>query len=281
MSTLLCETVTGRSMAELIAARDAATAADMVELRLDGVDDLDVAGALRGRRKPVIVTCRPEWEGGRFAGAEEDRQRILDRALTLGAEHVDVEWTALHTIHEPSFAALVERDPARIVVSSHDFDGVPSTLDGRVRDMRATGARIIKIAVTAGKLTDTLPLLDIARDGNAVVIGMGDAGMTTRLLASRFGSVWTYSGNAVAPGQIPAARMLDEFRFRAIGPQTRLFGVVSSSAMHSLSPALHNAAFAAAGHDAVYVPLQTADFGDFLQFSAAIGIDGASVTIPF
>ena len=282
MSTsLLCETVTGRSMAELIAARDAATAADMVELRLDGIEDLDVAGALGGRRRPVIVTCRPEWEGGRFTGAEEDRQRILDRALTLGADYVDVEWTALHTIHEPSFAALIQRAADRIVVSSHDFDGVPAALDSRVRDMRASGARVIKVAVTARKLTDTLPLLDIARGGNAVVIGMGDAGMTTRLLAARFGSLWTYAGNAVAPGQIPASRMLDEFRFRAVGPQTRLFGVVSSSAMHSLSPVLHNAAFAAAGLDAVYVPLQTHDFDDFLSFAAALGIEGASGTIPF
>jgi 3-dehydroquinate dehydratase/shikimate dehydrogenase len=282
MSTsLLCETVTGRSMAELIAARDAATAVDMVELRLDGVADLDVAGALHDRRRPVIVTCRPEWEGGRFSGAEEDRQRILDRALALGAEHVDVEWTALHMIHEPSFAALVERDPSRIVVSSHDFDGVPATLESRVRDMRGSGARVIKVAVTARTLSETLPLLDIARDGNAIVIGMGDAGVTTRLLAARFGSLWTYAGNAVAPGQIPAARMLDEFRFRAIGAQTRIFGVVSSSAMHSLSPVLHNAAFAAAGVDAVYVPLQTHEFDDFLQFASALGVEGASVTIPF
>ena len=52
------------------------------------------------------------------------------------------------------------------------------------------------------------------------------------------------AGQAIAPGQIPAAAMLDEFRFRAVNPRTRLFGVVSSSAMHSLSPALHNAAVA-------------------------------------
>jgi hypothetical protein len=37
-------------MAELRAARDAVTRADMVELRLDGVEDIDVAGALGGRR---------------------------------------------------------------------------------------------------------------------------------------------------------------------------------------------------------------------------------------
>ena len=57
--SLLCETVTGATTAELIAARDGAAAADMVELRLDGVRDLDVAQALHGARVPVIATCRP------------------------------------------------------------------------------------------------------------------------------------------------------------------------------------------------------------------------------
>ena len=49
----------------------------MVELRLDGVEDLDVPRALDGRTKPVIVTCRPTWEGGRFTGSEEERRRFL------------------------------------------------------------------------------------------------------------------------------------------------------------------------------------------------------------
>jgi shikimate dehydrogenase len=51
--------------------------------------------------------------------------------------------------------------------------------------------------------------------------------------------------------------------------------------MHSLSPAMHNAAFAAAGIDAVYVPLRAADFADFLSFADRLGVAGASVTIPF
>jgi len=282
MSTsLLCETVTGRSMAELLAARDAATAGDMVELRLDGVADLDVVAALAGRRLPVVVTCRPHWEGGRFSGSEEERKDILRRALELGADFVDVEWKTLHGGHPVTFNDLLVAHASRIVLSSHDFDGVPADLTGRAQDMRASGAAVIKIAVTAGRLVDTLPLRAIAREGNAVVIGMGAAGVPSRLLASRFGSRWTYSGNGVAPGQIPAARMIDEFRFRAIGPATRLFGVVSANAMHSLSPLLHNAAFAAAGLDAVYVPLQAADFNDFLEFAAELGIEGVSVTIPY
>jgi 3-dehydroquinate dehydratase/shikimate dehydrogenase len=268
-------------MAELLAARDAATAADMVELRLDGVADLDVAGALAGSRLPVVVTCRPHWEGGRFTGSEEDRKAILRRALELGAEFVDIEWKTLHGGHPVSFNDLLAAHASRVVLSSHDFDGVPADLTGRVRDMRASGAAVIKVAVTAERLVDTLPLRAIGREGNAVVIGMGAAGVPSRLLATRFGSRWTYSGNGVAPGQIPAARMIDEFRFRTIGPATRLFGVVSANAMHSLSPVLHNAAFAAAGLDAVYVPLQAADFGDFLAFAEALGIEGVSVTIPF
>ena len=85
----------------------------------------------------------------------------------------------------------------------------------------------------------------------------------------------------VAPGQIPGARMRDAFRFRSVGAQTRLYGVVSRTAMHSLSPVMHNAAFAAAGLDAVYVPLTTDDFADFLAYAEAMGFEGASVTIPF
>ena len=272
--SLLVETVAGQSMAALIAARDAAADVDMVELRLDGVADVNVRGALNGRRLPVIATCRPAWEGGAFDGGEDRRRALLMEALDAGAEYVDVEWGA-------GFTDVIGRDPARVVVSSHDFGGVPKDLASRAAAMRQTGASVIKIAVTAARLSDTLPLLQIARGGDAVVIAMGDAGAPSRLLATRFGSRWTYAGNAVAPGQIPAARMLDEFRFRAVGSDTALYGVVGNNVMHSTSPAMHNAAFAAGRLDAVYVPLRAADFNDFLTFADALGASGASITIPF
>ena len=40
------------------------------------------------------------------------------------------------------FGGIVRRDPARVVVSSHDFDGVPPDLDDRVRAMRGVGAGV-------------------------------------------------------------------------------------------------------------------------------------------
>ena len=269
-------------MAELLAARDAATAGDLVELRLDGVANLDIGRALEGRRVPAIVTCRAMWEGGRFEGTEEERRAILARALDLGAEFVDVEWQAVDgQLTGVSFHDLVHRAPERIVVSSHDFDGVPPDLESRARAMRATGAGTIKIAVSVSRLSQTLCLKSIARDGSAVVIGMGELGVVSRLLAGRFGSQWAYAGQGVAPGQLPASRMIDDYGFRRVSESTRIFGVVSTNALHSFSPIMHNAAFEAAGIDAVYVPLPVHEFTDFLSFAEGMNVEGVSVTIPF
>ena len=269
-------------MAELLAARDAATAGDLVELRVDGVTNLDLGRALDGRRVPAVVTCRAMWEGGRFDGTEEERRAVLARALELGAEFVDVEWKAVDgQLTGVPFRDLVHRAPDRIVVSSHEFDGVPSDLESRARAMRATGAGTIKIAVSVSRLSQTLCLKSIAQEGSAVVIGMGELGVASRLLAGRFGSLWTYAGQGLAPGQLPACQMIDDYGFRRVSASTRIFGVVSTNALHSLSPVMHNAAFEAAAIDAVYVPLPVQDFGDFLAFAEGIGVAGVSVTIPF
>jgi shikimate dehydrogenase len=44
---------------------------------------------------------------------------------------------------------------------------------------------------------------------------------------------------------------------------------------------MHNAAFKATRLDAVYLPLHAADAADFMSFARALGLKGASVTIPF
>ena len=273
-SSQLCQVVTGQTMADMIAARDAADVGDMVELRLDYVDRPEVAGILAGRRKPVVLTVRAGWEGGQFRGSEEERKALLRQALEQGAEYVDIEWKA-------GFDDLVSEFPERVVLSSHDFNGAPPDLAAQARAMRQTGAKTIKIAIMATRLRDTLPLLDIGRGGNAVVIGMGDSGLPSRLLAEKFGSLWTYGGNAVAPGQVAAGRMAEEFRFKEIGPNTAVYGVVGRNAMHSFSPVMHNAAFRAAGIDAVYVPFKPESFKDFFVFASMLGVQGASVTIPY
>ncbi|MGE0393069.1 MAG: type I 3-dehydroquinate dehydratase [Vicinamibacterales bacterium] len=272
---MLVDTVTGSTLAELRAARDASAGADMVELRLDGVRDLDVGGALAGRTTPVIVTCRAPWEGGRFDGPEDVRRRVIEQALALGADYVDVEWKA-------GWDDLIRAAHGRrVVVSHHDFAGVPADLEDRHRAMRATGAEIVKVAVATSRVSDTLRLRPLTSDGATVAIGMGPAGVATRLLAARFGSRWTYGGPAVAPGQMPVADMRQRFRFAEVSATTAVYGVIGRPILHSVSPAMHNAAFRAAGIDAVYVPIEAADADDAFGFAGALPLEGASVTIPF
>jgi 3-dehydroquinate dehydratase / shikimate dehydrogenase len=275
---LLVETVTGPTIADLIAARNAATRGDMVELRLDSVSDLNaesVNAALDGRRLPVIATCRASWEGGMFAGSEEERRAILQAALDRGAEYVDIEWRAGFT------DLLRSTGGARVVISSHDFKGVPSDLESQVSAMRATGAEIVKVAVMAERLCDNLPLRRLTRDGSTIAIAMGSSGIPSRVLAAHFGSCWTYAGNGVAPGQVAMGRMLDELRFRDISASTAVYGIVGTMTAESKSPGIHNPWFRAAGIDAVFVPLPTPDFADFLAFADALPVAGAGVTIPF
>lgn len=271
-------TVSGTTMAELRQARDAVRDADLVELRLDTARDPDAAAALADRTRPVLVTCRAAWEGGHFRGSEEERIRLLSDAWSLGAEYVDLEQRA------PRAAAFLERTGGRrVVLSRHDFAGVPRDPAGEFRALAATRADVVKLAVTASRVSDTLPLFDLRREAGTrrfVALAMGSAGVATRILAARIGSCWSYAGSA-APGQMPPARMLDEYRYRTLQPDTSVYAVVGRPVMHSLSPAMHNAAFAEARVDAVYLPIEAADADDFLAFAEGLGMRGASVTAPF
>lgn len=265
-------------MTELRRRRDGVQDADLIELRLDTVADPNVAGALSGRRVPVIVTCRSLQEGGLFRGSEEERKSILAEALERGAEFVDIEASA-------GFSDLISAHRQRIVLSIHDFARMPVDLEDRLRDMRRSGVAIVKAAAMVRSLTDCVPLLKLSRDleseGAYVLIGLGPAGLVTRALAARFGSCWTYAGDEVAPGQLPARKMIEELHWRRVSRDTALYGVVGNPVMQSLSPAMHNAAFRAIGLDAVYLPLAATDADDFLRFARAFDVRGASVTIPF
>jgi len=69
---------------------------------------------------------------------------------------------------------------------------------------------------------------------------------------------------------------------RPITGATTVAAVIGSPVRHSLSPALHNAAFAAAGVDWVYTAFDVADGGAEAALDAmrTLGLGGLSVTMP-
>ena len=272
MSIEVVEAVNATSLAGLREARDRATAS-LVELRLDGVRDIDVAGALEGRKTPVIVTCRASWEGGNFDGSEDERLRILADAVRLGAEYVDVEWKA-------DRRRFRDRGPTKLVLSHHDFSGMPLDLADRVSAMRTEDADIVKVAVTPRRLSDCLTLREVmAFDTPHVAIAMGPYGQSTRLCPWMFGSCWTFGGTT-APGQSSARDLIDLYRVPRASRATNIYGINGAPLAHSASPSRHNAAFRELGIDAIYLPLETRDADELLAVAEALGVQGISVTAP-
>jgi shikimate dehydrogenase len=68
----------------------------------------------------------------------------------------------------------------------------------------------------------------------------------------------------------------------SIGGATRLVGIIGDPVTRSLSPAIHNAAFAALAIDFAYVPLPVpaARVGEAVAGLRALGFRGANVTMP-
>ncbi|HTV00436.1 MAG TPA: type I 3-dehydroquinate dehydratase [Luteitalea sp.] len=275
----LVATLADLTAAALPEAREAALrTADLVEFRIDRLPDLPVAELLGAAASRAVVTFRPVREGGRFDGAEAVREAVLRDALVAGAAFVDVEWDA-------AFGdALIAACPGRVILSRHDFGGMPDDLDGFVRDMAARRPAVVKVAVTPARLTDQSRFQSVAAavaPMPVVLIAMGTPGLPSRLLPERFGSAWTYGGAAVAPGQVPPAVMRSRYRVGAHTGQTKVFGVVGRPIGHSWSPTLHNAALQALGQDAVYLPLEAADIDDVLALADVLDVQGLSVTAPF
>jgi len=65
-----------------------------------------------------------------------------------------------------------------------------------------------------------------------------------------------------------------------IDQHTELYAVIGFPIVHSLSPAMHNAAFREIARNAVYLAFETKDASGCIQGVKAMGIKGLSVTIP-
>ncbi len=199
--------------------------ADCVEFRMDLAegDPLDALAAYDGEL-PLLVTNRPEWEGGE--ATDEDRTDTLVAAVEHEAvAAVDIE---LHEVAGGDGLDVVEaarEAEAKAVVSVHDFDGTPPRSELRRLIERASEyGDVAKLAVTAESPDDTLALLAVTRAhasaGRTVAtMAMGEAGRHTRVVAPLYGSRIGYApvdpSRATAPGQYDLAtlsRLVGELR---------------------------------------------------------------------
>ena len=320
--TMLCVPILADEPA--IAKRDAILAAekgaDIVEFRVDLLMEADLSLEARIAQikelvaespLPCIVTCRPEWEGGLYAGGEDERVSMFEALGTADSPpaYIDVElkaYTASANIRQKINLAVdhpkQERHVrTRLILSSHDFTGRPADLTRKILAMHAEPAcAVVKVAYRARSIRDNLELFDILseRQKPTIALGMGEFGLMSRVLAPKFGGFLTFASlrdeSATAPGQPTIDDLLGMYRFRSIGKDTKVYGVIGWPVTQSMSPLIHNAGFAQIGWDGVYVPMPVAaDAADTegsrlsfdTTFSALVGhfgpdFSGASVTVP-
>jgi len=263
--------------------------ADAVEFRLDYLDPRpgkqDIADLLAGAPVETIATCRPTAEGGRFTGSEPDRLAILAEAVRHGVDWVDVEVTV-----PPHYRPAPD---GRVILSRHDFKRCPPDLDALAARLDGSDAAVNKIAFAAAGPEDALRAFDVLGQCRkpTLALAMKEAGVISRILAGKFGAFGTFAalapGAESAPGQPTVRELIDLYRVGRLTAATEVYGVIGCPVAHSMSPAIHNAAFAAAGMDACYVPLLVQpgedDFGRFMDALLArpwLNWRGLSVTIP-
>ena len=240
-----------------------AAGTDAVECRLDFLSNppsrAELAALLRTTPGEVIVTCRPQREGGRYQGDESSRLALLALAGECGADFVDVE----------ADVPRASWPKAKIILSHHDFAGAPEDLDAVFGALEQSPAQIAKIAFMGEGPEEGFLALDVLRESRkpAIALCMGQAGLLSRMLAGKFGAFGTFaslgSGRESAPGQVSLEEFRELYRWESIGAETQVLGVVGCPVAHSMSPAVHNRAFTVAGVDAVYlpVPVQPSSYG--------------------
>ncbi|TWT77977.1 Shikimate dehydrogenase [Posidoniimonas polymericola] len=255
--------------------------AKLVELRLDYISTrVNLHRLVVDRPCPVIVTCRREEDGGKFTGDEAARQTLLREAIAMGVDYVDIEDDIADKI--PRYGKT------KRIISHHNFRHTPADLDSLHAKLAALDPDIVKIATMAHRPDDNLRMLDLVRTSEIPTVGMcmGDIGACSRILGAKYGAPFTYATfhheRALAPGQLSYDQMVSIYRHDQINADTEVFGVIADPIAHSLSPHIHNAAFAKAGLNAVYVPFRVPadDLAKFIADVPKLGIKGLSVTIP-
>jgi 3-dehydroquinate dehydratase/shikimate dehydrogenase len=267
----------------------AAAGADLIELRTDKLRDIGVlTNLLNDSILPVIVTCRSKSEGGFSELEDAERTAQLMSAIYNGAQYVDLELMSAQ-----SMGQIPAEIQSRLILSFHDFSGKPSNPAQIISEMNRHSAEVNKIVWKAGNILDSFEVMKLLIRPNrpTIALCMGEAGLISRVLARKFGAFLTFASlnndAATAPGQVTITEMKNLYRWDDIGPATKVYGVAAHPVRHSMSPALHNAAFTAIGYDGVYLPmLVEPDYQSFKTFMDGflafeeLDFSGLSVTIP-
>jgi len=226
----------------------ASVSAAWLEVRADLAGEVDVARLRRHFDGKLLFTLRGRGEGGEsHAGDRERRARLISAAERY--DLIDLEPRDL----VPRVLEAIE--PERRVLSTAHLDFVDRLL--------ATPAALYRVAPLARKHADTLAPMRLLKSlGRTDVCAYADGalGIWTRLVAPQLGAPAIF---APLDGDVSVAKLALDYGFPEVTEAREIFAIAGDPVYSSLFPRVHNAAFRAIGHAALYVPFLVPAFRDF------------------
>lgn len=203
---------------------------DLIEIRLDHLDDVAVPVLPPARTAQFIATCRPPREGGEFRGTEAERLAVLKLAVEAGFDWIDLEYDVP--------LAELPASSTRIVRSRHFFDRFPSGLNKVLTELAEAGGDAYKMAVRVSTTSELVTLLswveELPTGLPRVMLGMGELGQVSRIMGPFLQNLWTYvieaAGDEVAPGQFSLQEAQQVYRVGRWDALTDLFLLVGTHA---------------------------------------------------
>ncbi len=181
---------------------------EMAEIRIDltgfGLEEIKKVFA---HTTPTIATCRPDQMGSK------KQFELLTLAIKSGAKYIDIEIDA-DKKQIKKIITIARNNHCKVIVSYHNFEETPGLkqLYQVVDDCFASGADIAKVATQTKNKSDCARLLSLySIQKPLVVLGMGELGKITRIMAPFLGAEFTFAsmdeGLPTAQGQIVYSRM--------------------------------------------------------------------------
>lgn len=222
---------------------NASNQADLVEVCLDHlIKEPEIPDLLEGAKKPILLSCRREIDGGHWAESEELRLLMLRQAIVAGPDWIELEVDIADKI--PRFGKT------KRLISFTRLDKPLANLDAAFERASACKADAVKFTGPTPTLDAAWPLLAAVskkRDIPVVGMGIGRPGLTFSLLGRKYGSPWIYAalekGMETYEGQATVGELDQIYRWREIDAQTRFIAVSGFSETETITVRVLNTGF--------------------------------------
>jgi len=192
--------------------KEAAKHAELAEIWLDQIGDLDLRTLLAAKPLPIVCVCKRPADKGKFKGTFAGLSDLLLSAIEYGANYIDIPMQMPEKLSK-KIVQQAQKRGVKVIISTHDFRATPDypKLVKLAEKLQKRGADVIKIATLANDLQDTINIISLASYVKHlkmphILIAMGQKGMLSRILTPTLGGEMMFAtlgkGGKTAPGQL-------------------------------------------------------------------------------